>query len=193
MSGLLTDREIEELCQGEKPMLSPFSAQKVSTDEHGRRILSYGLQPTGYDVTLCETFKIPQLTIDPLNAREDMFEKMDAEDMSIYGSYGKGTFLPGGCYLLGATREYFRMPSDVLGVVFGKSTLLRSGIHTPISIVEPGWEGHLVIEIANNHRAGVLVYANMGVAQVIFFRTDRVPRDVYNGKYQGQMGVTIAR
>lgn len=193
MGGLLTDHEIAALCSGERPMLSPFSAQKVSTDEHGRRILSYGLQPTGYDVTLSETFKIPQLTIDPLNAREDMFEEMDAENMSIYGSYGKGTFLPGGCYLLGATREYFQMPPDVLGVVFGKSTLLRCGIHTPISIVEPGWEGHLVIEIANNHRAGVLVYANMGIAQVIFFRTNSVPKEIYSGKYQGQTGVTIAR
>lgn len=186
VDGLLSDAEITELCR-EGDMLSPFVDHKVNTGPAGEKILSYGLEPTGYTLRLSNEFKIvkdPALVVDPKQVTAEDYRELRAIE---------AIEVPRNNFVLGRTVEYFKMPGDVLGVVYGKSTYLRCGVETPISIIEPGWHGHLVIEIANNGANTARVYVNEGICQVIFFRASRAPKLAYLGRYQGQRGVQIAK
>jgi dCTP deaminase len=114
---------------------------------------------------------------------------------SLVSQKGDVCVIPPNSYALAVTMEYFKMPANVGGLVTAKSTYARTGIVTPTTVLEPGWEGFLTLEIANNSPLPAFIYANEGIAQIIFFKGD-VPCGVSyadrKGKYQGQTGVTPA-
>lgn len=159
------------------------------------RIISYGITSYGYDVRLDQKFKIFTnmlgSTIDPLAIHQDCFVEQDA-------SLNKEGYviLPPNSYLLGVTPETFVMPRDVTAICVGKSTYARCGIAVNLTPIEAGFEGQVVIEVANQTSLPARIYANMGIAQFLFFRGDQ-PCDVSyadrGGKYQGQSGITDAR
>ena len=94
------------------------------------------------------------------------------------------------------TLEYFRIPRDVLAIVSGKSTYARMGIVVNVTPLEPEWEGHITLEFSNTTPLPAKIYANEGVAQVLFLGADTICKTSYQdrkGKYQGQTGVTLPK
>jgi len=152
-------------------------------------VISYGLGPYGYDIRLHDTFRRPARSldlIDPHHAKEEQFETFQQDRV----------ILPPSSYLLGRSLEYFRMPSKVLGIVFGKSTYARCGILVNVTPLEPEWEGYLTISISNVSGRPVALYPNEGIAQLIFLESDGVPAFSYKdvkGKYDGQQDITISK
>jgi dCTP deaminase len=120
--------------------------------------------------------------LDPLIESEWHYDVVKAESV----------VLEPGAYLIARTKETFNIPNNVKALVIGKSTLARCGLMVNVTPVEPGFSGHVVIEIANTSKSKVRVHANMGIAQFIFFRLDQTPLLDYAdlcGVYQGQQGV----
>ncbi len=165
-------------------IIEPFVSQSVRDG-----VISYGLGPYGYDIRLHDTFRRPVESlnvIDPHNSREEQFETLQQDRIVI----------PPNAYILGRSLEYFRMPSKVLGIVFGKSTYARCGILVNVTPLEPEWEGYLTISISNVSGRHTAVYANEGIAQLIFLESDGKPAFSYKdvkGKYDGQQDITISK
>lgn len=200
--GILTDWEISGLCTPgvmpwlKAPMLQPFVGKQVKTrpsDLPGEeeRIISYGVSGFGYDCRLAPVYKVftnatnDGGVIDPLDFKEDAYVAKE----------GPFCVIPPNSYILGHTVEYFTMPEDVVSICLGKSTYARCGIAVNVTPIEPGWEGHVTLEISNQTPLPIKVYANMGICQFLFFRGFR-PNETYadkNGKYMGQQGITPAR
>ena len=181
----VTDEELANW----KPMISPFVASSVKTDSEGKKILSYGLTSSGYDVSLSNKFKIftPKEgidVIDPLNFDEGCL--VDVE--------GDSCIIPPHGYMLGVTNEWFEMPDNVTGLCIGKSTLARCGAHCNTTPLIPGFRGNVVIEISNSTPLPLKVYANQGIAQILFFQSADLSEHPYSGgKYDGQSGITLAK
>jgi dCTP deaminase len=185
------------------PMIEPFFPQQVKTREriiYGDRmtpdetvtekIVSYGLSSAGYDVRLGRKFKIftniRSALIDPLNMSDDCYVDHEGDDVII----------PPHSYILGHTPEVFDIPRDVMVVCVGKSTYARAGCAVNVTPIEPGFKGQVVIEIANQTPLPMKVYADMGIAQFLFYRMSEPCETSYGdrkGKYQGQAGITTAR
>ena len=124
--------------------------------------------------------------VDPKNFSEDSFIDIEADECII----------PPNSFALARTVEYLRLPKDVMTVCLGKSTYARCGIIVNVTPLEPGWEGHVTIEISNTTPLPAKIYANEGICQVLFFEGAQVCEIAYNersGKYMGQRGVTIPR
>lgn len=192
----LIDRQIRELCDPtctNEPMLDPFS-EGVS----GNGVISYGLSHSGYDLRLggevwfFDPLALPGGVVDPKGRRRD-----EAQPYRIFQFLeGDKVVIPPGGYILGRSYEYFRMPPDVMGLCYGKSTLARCGLVVNVTPIECGWNGHLTIEIENANPLPAVVYCMEGVCQVVFARLPEPPERDYaakGGKYQGQTGVTPAR
>lgn len=151
-------------------------------------IASFGESSYGYDIRLAPEFKLfkntPGIVFDPKDIREDMFHHIHANDFIIQPN----------SVALGRTVEYFKMPADVSGLVFPKSTYARIGSMQIPTVIEAGWEGHLVLEIVNMTPFPIKIYANEGIAQVIFLKGEdcEVPYDA-SRKYFGQTGITLSR
>ena len=108
----------------------------------------------------------------------------------------KSTIEAGSTFLGSTTVEYFRIPRDVLTITVGKSTYARCGIITNVTPFEPEWEGFVTLEISNTTPLPAKIYANEGIAQVVFFQADDVCEQSYKdkaGKYQRQVGITLPR
>lgn len=171
------------------PSRTQDGAYKAGFVENEERVISYGLTSYGYDVRLGRKFKIftniNSTVIDPMKMSDDCY--VDFE--------GDVCIIPPHSYVLGHTIEYFRMPKDVVAVCLGKSTYARAGAAINVTPIEPGFEGQVVIEIANQTPLPMKVYANMGIAQFMFHRGEpcMVSYADRGGKYQGQQGVTTAR
>jgi dCTP deaminase len=109
---------------------------------------------------------------------------------------GDVCIVPPNSFALARSVEYFRIPRQVLTICVGKSTYARCGIITNVTPFEPEWEGHVTLEISNTTPLPAKVYANEGIAQVLFFESDEPCETSYadkKGKYQGQTGVTPPR
>ncbi len=185
---ILNDMEIERLCL-EQQMITPFVNEQVSQDD-GHRVISYGLSSFGYDIRLAEEFHTlntpTPIVIDPKN-----FEK---SNIVIHPATKSFTIAANG-FVLALTKEYFRIPEDIMTLCVGKSTYARCGIIVNVTPFEPGWEGYAVLEISNTAPIPAKIYPNEGIAQVIFFRGER-PAVTYadkKGKYQKQTGMTYAK
>jgi dCTP deaminase len=170
-------------------MIEPYEATQVREGEHGK-VISYGVSSYGYDVRCAEEFKvftnIHSATVDPKNFDEKSF-------VDIRGDY---CIIPPNSFALARTVEYFRIPRNVLTVCLGKSTYARCGIIVNVTPLEPEWEGHVTLEFSNTTTLPAKIYANEGVAQMLFFESDEVCETSYAdraGKYQGQRGVTLPR
>ncbi len=170
-------------------MIEPFEAGQVR-EANGERIISYGTSSYGYDVRCSNEFKIftnvHSAVVDPKNFDEKSFVNITS-DVCI---------IPPNSFALARTVEYFRIPRDILTVCLGKSTYARCGIIVNVTPLEPEWEGHVTLEFSNTTPLPAKIYANEGVAQMLFFGADEVCETSYadrGGKYQGQTGVTLPK
>ncbi len=183
-----SDRWIRRMA-AEQGMIEPFSADQVRYAE-GARIISYGTSSYGYDVRCAAEFKIftniNSAVVDPKEFDQSSFVDMRANVCII----------PPNSFALARTVEYFRIPRNVLTICLGKSTYARCGIIVNVTPLEPEWEGHVTLEFSNTTPLPAKIYANEGVAQMIFFESDEVCETSYadrGGKYQGQRGVTLPK
>ena len=173
----------------EHKMIEPFTAGQVKT-ANDERITSYGTSSYGYDVRCSKNFKIftniNSAVVDPKAFNPDSF--VDFE--------GDVCIIPPNSFALASTVEYFRIPRSVLTVCLGKSTYARCGIIVNVTPLEPEWEGHVTLEFSNTTPLPAKIYANEGVAQMIFFESDEPCKTSYkdrDGMYQGQTGVTLPK
>lgn len=190
---ILTDRQIKERVARDK-MIEPFTDHLVR-DWESRRILSFGLSSSGYDARLAREGRLLNATIPSLNCKAPQERQFDIMS-PIHCEWGWYFELPPHGCMLGRSEEYFRIPDDIMVIATGKSTYARSFVHILTTPMEPGWEGHLTIEIANLSEVSQPIYINEGIFQAIFFQLSEVPETTYakrGGKYQGQRGVTLGR
>ena len=174
---------------GEKNMISPFEPNQIQSLA-GNKVISYGTSSYGYDVRCSSNFKvftnINSAVVDPKNFDKNSF--VDYE--------GDTCIIPPNSFALASTIEYFKIPRSVLTICLGKSTYARCGIIVNVTPLEPEWEGHVTLEFSNTTTLPAKIYANEGVAQMLFFESDTVCETSYKdrgGKYQKQTGVTLPR
>jgi len=182
------DRWIRQMSE-QHGMIEPFASSQIRT-ANDQRIISYGTSSYGYDVRCADEFKIftniNSAIVDPKNFDENSFVNVKS-DVCI---------IPPNSFALARTVEYFRIPRSVLTVCLGKSTYARCGIIVNVTPLEPEWEGHVTLEFSNTTTLPAKIYANEGVAQMLFFESDEICETSYKdrgGKYQGQTGVTLPR
>ncbi len=183
-SGILADHQIRELAQNEG-MIEPF----IETQKRDGMI-SYGLSSYGYDARCSEDFKIFT------NIDNAMVDPKNFSDKSFVDRKSDVCIIPPNSFALTHTVEYFRIPKDVLVICLGKSTYARCGLIVNVTPLEPGWEGHVTLEISNTTPLPAKVYANEGVAQFLFFKGSDACEVSYAdraGKYMGQRGVTLPK
>ncbi|MCD4738072.1 MAG: dCTP deaminase [Anaerolineae bacterium] len=171
----------------EHQMIEPFfDGQKRNG------IISYGLSSYGYDIRVADEFKV----FTPGKGDLTVVDPKSLDPGALIDFQGKVCIIPPNSFVLARSLEYMRMPSDVLGTVLGKSTYARCGIVTNFTPLEPGWHGFITIEISNTTPLPAKIYANEGIAQVLFFQGDAPCEISYadkKGKYQGQRGVVLPR
>ncbi len=184
------DKWIRRMAENEG-MIEPFESGQVRDPlGNGERVISYGVSSYGYDVRCADEFKIftnvHSATVDPKN-----FDPSSFVDFK-----GDSCVIPPNSFALARTVEYFRIPRSVLTICLGKSTYARCGIIVNVTPLEPEWEGHVTLEFSNTTSLPAKIYANEGVAQMLFFEADEVCETSYkdrDGKYQGQQGVTLPK
>ncbi len=183
-----SDKWIRRMAK-EHGLIDPFEPGQVK--QHGdKKLVSYGTSSYGYDVRCATEFRIftniNSSIVDPKNFDSNSFVNMDT-DVCI---------IPPNSFALARTVEYFRIPRNILTICLGKSTYARCGIIVNVTPLEPEWEGHVTLEFSNTTTLPARIYANEGVAQMIFFESDEVCETSYKdrgGKYQGQTGVTLPK
>ena len=173
----------------EHGMIEPFEPQQVKRNGKGP-IVSYGTSSYGYDIRCSDEFmlftNLNSTIVDPKNFDANSF--VDVK--------GDVCIIPPNSFALARTVEYFRIPRNVLTICLGKSTYARCGIIVNVTPFEPEWEGYVTLEFSNTTPLPAKIYANEGVAQVIFFEADEECEISYKdrgGKYQGQTGVTLPK
>jgi dCTP deaminase len=183
-----SDRWIRHMAQ-QHGMIEPFESGQVRA-VNGERVISFGTSSYGYDIRCAREFKvftnINSAVVDPKNFDPASFVDIDA-DVCI---------IPPNSFALARTVEYFRIPRNVLTICLGKSTYARCGIIVNVTPLEPEWEGHVTLEFSNTTTLPARIYANEGVAQVIFLESDEACEVSYRdrgGKYQAQTGVTLPK
>jgi len=182
--GLKPDHWIRKMV-AEHKMIEPFTENQVR-----EQVISYGVSSYGYDLRVADEFKIFTnvfgATVDPKH-----FDPKSMVDL-----VGEVCVIPPNSFALARSVEYFRIPRKVLTICLGKSTYARCGIIVNVTPFEPEWEGYVTLEFSNTTPLPARIYANEGVAQVLFFESDEVCETSYKdrgGKYQGQHGVTLPK
>jgi len=186
--GIKSDRWIRRMAT-EREMISPFEPGQVRRTGNGP-IVSYGTSSYGYDVRCADEFKIFT------NINSSIVDPKAFDDGSFVDVQSDVCIIPPNSFALARTVEYFRIPRDVLTICLGKSTYARCGIIVNVTPLEPEWEGHVTLEFSNTTPLPAKIYANEGVAQMLFLGADEVCETSYrdrNGKYQGQTGVVVPR
>ncbi|MBP8273274.1 MAG: dCTP deaminase [Acidobacteria bacterium] len=169
----------------EHKMIEPFVDGQIRAD-----VVSYGLSSYGYDIRVADEFKVFT------NVYNSLIDPKHFDPRSFVDIKGDHCIVPPNSFALARTIEYFRIPRDVLTVCLGKSTYARCGIIVNVTPFEPEWEGYVTIEISNTTPLPAKIYANEGIAQVLFFQSDEPCERSYadkKGKYQAQHGVTLPR
>lgn len=181
-----SDKWIRQMAE-EKGMITPFEAYQKRESENGK-IISYGTSSYGYDIRCSNEFKIftniNSSIVDPKQFTAQNFVDVSS-DVCI---------IPPNSFALARSVEYFKIPRNVLVICLGKSTYARCGIIVNVTPLEPEWEGHITLEFSNTTPLPAKIYANEGVAQLLFLESDEVCETSYKdrgGKYQGQRGVTL--
>lgn len=181
-----SDRWISKLAR-EHGMIEPFEDAQVRAGA-----ISYGVSSYGYDMRVAREFRIftnvNSAIVDPKAFDQNSFVEYD----------GDVCIVPPNSFALARSVEYFRIPRNVLTICVGKSTYARCGIITNVTPFEPEWEGHVTLEISNTTPLPAKIYANEGIAQVLFFEADdddvcQVSYLDKKGKYQAQRGVTLPK
>ena len=177
------DRWIIE--QAKKGMIEPFESSQVRSG-----VISYGVSSYGYDMRVAREFRIFT------NVLNSVVDPKGFDTNSFVEFEGDVCIVPPNSFALARSVEYFRIPRDVVTICVGKSTYARCGIITNVTPFEPEWEGYVTLEISNTTPLPAKIYANEGIAQVMFFRGEEEPITSYKdkkGKYQGQQGVTLPK
>ena len=182
--GIKSDNWIKKMAL-ENKMIEPFTDKQTTEGA-----ISYGVSSYGYDIRVADEFKVFtdvfNTVVDPKDFNEKSFVTMITDECII----------PPNSFALARTVEYFRIPKNVITVCLGKSTYARCGIIVNVTPFEPEWEGHVTLEISNTTPLPAKIYANEGIAQVLFFEGDEQCDVTYadkKGKYQKQTGITLPR
>jgi dCTP deaminase len=182
--GLKPDHWIRKMAL-EKRMIDPFSDHQVRDG-----VISYGVSSYGYDIRVADEFKIFKVVdsaiVDPKHFNTRLLVDVQGEVCTI----------PPNSFALARTVEYFRVPRDVLTICLGKSTYARCGIIVNVTPFEPEWEGYVTLEISNTAPVPAKIYANEGIAQVLFFEADEQCETSYadkKGKYQAQQNIILPK
>ena len=181
-----SDRWIRRMAR-EHAMIDPFGESQVREG-----VISYGVSSYGYDMRVGREFRIFT------NVHSPVVDPKNFDPLSLVDHEGDVCIIPPNSFALARSVEYFRIPRSVLTLCVGKSTYARCGIITNVTPFEPEWEGHVTLEISNTTPLPAKIYANEGIAQVLFFEADEHDQcDVSyadrKGKYQAQRGVTLPR
>jgi dCTP deaminase len=179
-----SDRWITRMAR-EHRMIEPFSDQQVREG-----VISYGVSSYGYDVRIADDFKIFT------NINSTIVDPKSFDPRSFVDFRGDVCVIPPNSFALARTVEYFRIPRSVLVVCLGKSSYARCGIIVNVTPLEPEWEGIVTLEVSNTTPLPAKIYANEGIAQMLFFESDEVCLTSYadkKGKYQAQKGLTLPR
>ncbi|MCB9421624.1 MAG: dCTP deaminase [Ardenticatenaceae bacterium] len=182
--GVKADSWIRRMAQ-EKGMIEPFVNGQVREG-----VISYGLSSYGYDIRVSNEFKIFT------NVHSAIVDPKHFNPNSFIDYTGDVCVIPPNSFVLAQTVEYFRIPRDVITVCLGKSTYARCGLIVNVTPFEPEWEGFVTLEISNTTPLPARVYANEGIAQVLFFHADEICETSYadrNGKYQKQQNIVLPR
>ena len=178
------DHWIRKMCK-QHGMIEPYEEKQVR-----QGVISYGLSSYGYDIRVADEFKIFT------NVMSTLVDPKNIDGNSMVDFKGPVCIVPPNSFALARTVEYFRIPRNVLTITVGKSTYARCGIITNVTPFEPEWEGHVTLEISNTTPLPAKIYANEGIAQVLFFESDEPCEVSYKdraGKYQAQRGITLPR
>src|SRR5213594_4017761 len=179
-----SDRWIRRMAHQHR-MIEPFADDPVRGG-----VISCGVSSSGYDKRVAPEFK------HCTNATTAVVDPKRSDTRSFVEFHGDVCIVPPNSFALARSVEYFRIPRNVLTVCVGKSTYARCGIITNVTPFEPEWEGYVTLEISNTTPLPAKIYANEGIAQVLFFRGEEEPEVSYKdkgGKYQAQRGVTMPR
>ena len=173
----------------EHGLIEPFEPGQVR-EVNGERIVSYGTSSYGYDVRCADEFKIFT------NIESAFVDPKSFDESSFVDKQSSICIIPPNSFALARTIEYFRIPRNVLTICLGKSTYARCGIIVNVTPLEPEWEGHVTLEFSNTTTLPAKIYANEGIAQMLFFESDEECETSYKdrgGKYQCQTGVTLPK
>jgi len=178
------DHWIRKMAQ-EHRMIEPFADKQVRNG-----VISYGVSSYGYDIRIGDTFKIFT------NVFSAVVDPKNFDPKSMVDFVGDVCIIPPNSFVLARTVEYFRIPRNVLTICVGKSTYARCGLIVNVTPFEPEWEGFVTLEISNTTPLPAKIYANEGIAQVLFFEADEVCEISYadkKGKYQGQQNIVLPK
>ncbi len=179
-----SDRWIKRMAL-ERRMIEPFSENQIRDG-----VISYGLSSYGYDIRVADEFKIFT------NINSTIVDPKRFDEQSFVDFKGDVCIIPPNSFALARTVEYFRIPRNILTICVGKSTYARCGIIVNVTPFEPEWEGTATLEISNTTPLPARIYANEGIAQVVFFEADEICETSYadkKGKYQAQREITLPK
>jgi dCTP deaminase len=166
-------------------MIVPFSERQMK-----KGIVSYGLSSYGYDIRVADEFKVFT------NVNTTIVDPKNFDQKSLIDVKGKFCLIPPNSFVLARTVEYFKIPRNILTICLGKSTYARCGIIVNVTPFEPEWEGYATLEISNTTPLPAKIYANEGIAQIIFLEADEICEVSYKdkkGKYQAQKKITLPK
>lgn len=181
---LKSDKWIKKMAI-ENKMIDPFEEKQIK-----QGVISYGISSYGYDIRLADEFKIFT------NVFNSIVDPKNFDPKSFVDFKGEVCIIPPNSFILGRSVEYLKIPRRVLGICLGKSTYARCGIIVNITPLEAEWEGQITIEISNTTPLPVKVYANEGIAQILFFESDEECEESYKdrkGKYDKQKGIVLPK
>ena len=182
--GIKSDAWIRRMAK-EKRMIEPF----VDRQAHDG-VISFGVSSYGYDIRVADEFKIFT------NVYSAIVDPKAFDPRSMVDYKGDVCIIPPNSFALARTVEYFRIPREILTICVGKSTYARCGIIVNVTPFEPEWEGFVTLEISNTTPLPAKIYANEGIAQVLFFQGDEVCEVSYadrKGKYQAQQSIVLPK
>ncbi|MBK9927808.1 MAG: dCTP deaminase [Anaerolineales bacterium] len=182
--GLKPDHWIRKMAL-EQRMIEPFVDKQVR-----QGVISYGVSSYGYDIRVADEFMIFT------NVHSAIVDPKNFDPKSMFEFQGEVCIIPPNSFALARTVEYFRIPRKVLTVCLGKSTYARCGLIVNVTPFEPEWEGYVTLEISNTTPLPAKIYANEGLAQVLFFEADEECEVSYadkKGKYQGQKSIVLPK
>jgi dCTP deaminase len=179
-----SDKWIRRMAK-QRRMIDPFAENQVRDG-----VISYGVSSYGYDIRVADEFKIFT------NVNSTIVDPKRFDQQSFVDFKGDVCIVPPNSFALARTVEYFRIPRNILTICLGKSTYARCGIIVNVTPFEPEWEGTATLEISNTTPLPAKIYANEGIAQVVFFEADEICETSYadkKGKYQAQREITLPR
>lgn len=177
------DRWIRDMAS--KGMIEPFNESQVREG-----VISFGVSSYGFDMRIADEFKIFT------NINSTVVDPKNFDPRSFVNFKGDSCIIPPNSFVLGYSVEYFKIPREVLVICLGKSTYARCGLVVNVTPLEPEWEGHVTIEVSNTTPLPAKIYANEGIAQLIFLVGSDICETSYadkSGKYQAQKGITLPR